>query len=626
VGANGSGKSTILAALNVFFRNQNAPTDTTTLQVEDFYLKRTSDPIVITVTFCDLSEDAMEDFRDYVRHDRLTVKAKAKWDDEQKRANVQQYGSRLVMPQFAPYFHADSSGKKAAELRSIYESLRDSYPDLPKVTTKGDMAAALREYEAANPSLCELMDSEDQFYGWSKGANRLAKHCQWVYIPAVKDSSEEQQEGRATALGQLLQHSIRTKVNFSPAIQTLREELEEKYQQMLERQQSVLAELAMSLQRRLREWSHPGALLDLQWHYDEDKGVVVNEPLARARVGEGAFVGELARLGHGLQRSFLVSLLQELATNSSDDQPTLILGFEEPEIYQHPPQARHLATVLEQLAGKDAQVLVTTHSPYFVSGRGVESVVLTRKMLQEGETTVHRVSYEEVSQRLALALGSNPAPPTVIMAAVEQIMQPSQNEIYFSTVPILVEGIEDVAFISTYLKLMDLWPEFRRYGCHFIVCGGKGPMSRPLAIALELSLPPFVIFDGDSDDTGQRKKHENDNGCLLALAGYTSASPNPEETYWAGDLVMWDTKIDDVVRTDIGPANWTVLERRVREEYSMTESVKSKNNILIAATLERAWKEGHRSESLQRLCTALIDHAARVHRTMIEELPVAMEA
>jgi len=48
-------------------------------------------------------------------------------------------------------------------------------------------------------------------------------------------------------------------------------------------------------------------------------------------------------MGHGLQRSYLLALLQELAGSEAPNAPTLILGCEEPELYQHPPQARHLA-------------------------------------------------------------------------------------------------------------------------------------------------------------------------------------------------------------------------------------------------------------------------------------------
>jgi len=44
-----------------------------------------------------------------------------------------------------------------------------------------------------------LLDDSAQFYGWTKGSNLLKKYIQWIYIPAVKDASTEQEEGSKTA-------------------------------------------------------------------------------------------------------------------------------------------------------------------------------------------------------------------------------------------------------------------------------------------------------------------------------------------------------------------------------------------------------------------------------------------
>jgi hypothetical protein len=624
VGANGAGKSAVLTALNVFFRNPDVPTNTTVLQREDFHLKDTTKPIEITVTFSDLSAEAMEDFKEYVRHGQLVVTVRATWDEQRQCAEVKQYGSRLVMKQFAPFFKADSEGAKAPELRTMYESLRKEFPELPTAQTKGAMATALRDFEQSHPELCVLVESEDHFYGWSKGANRLARHCQWVYIPAVKNPTDEQQESKNTALGQLLQRTIRSKIDFATPIAELRRELNTKYKELIDREQSVLAEISGSIQARLREWAHPGAKLELQWHYDQEKTVVVNEPFARISIGEGPFIGELARLGHGLQRSFIVTLLHELAMTGASGQPTLILGFEEPELYQHPPQARHLATVLEKLSTEGCQILITTHSPYFVSGRGFESIRFVRKAYPNGSTEVKSLTHEKLAESLAMALGEDPPPATSIMAVVEQIMQPSQNELFFSRVPILVEGVEDIAYVSTYLQMLGKWTEFRRYGCHFIVCGGKGQMSRPLAIAIGLGIPAFVIFDGDTNakDKGQRDANRRDNGCILSLCGHTGADPLSESNYWSGDLVMWSTNIGAVVRADVGEDYWESAEKRVRAEFSLTHGVNRKNALLIAATLEKLWGEGIRSLQLERLCTTILEHAARVHGPIVEESPL----
>ncbi len=611
VGPNGGGKSNVLTALNVFFRNtSSSATDVINLSEEDFYCKDVSTPIRITLTFADLSDEAAEELKAYYRQGKLIATAFARWSTETGTATVEQHGVRLVMKEFAPYFEADKAGEKVGELRKIYSDLGKKYADLSKNTVKGQMEAALREFEEDHPELCSLETSPDQFYGW-RGTNRLAPYIQWVYVPAVKDAATEQEEAKATALGQLLDRTIRSRVDFSEEIATLKTEVEKGYSSMLEKNQSVLEELSKSLESRLRDWSHTGSQLDLSWGYDPNKTLQVNEPFARVLIGERDFLGNIARVGHGLQRSFIVALLQEEATMNVEGRPTLLLGIEEPELYQHPPQARHFAQLLQTLSSDDVQPVVTTHSPYFVTGKGFEAIRMVRPRTTDSGTSVTQLTYEALTERLAEALEEDPAEPSTVMAQVEQIMQPSQSELFFTEVPVLVEGPEDVAFISTYLQLGAKWDEFRKLGCHFVVAVGKSNLSRPLGIAVGLGIPAFVIFDADGNEANaeQRKNHERDNRCLLRLCGGDANVPMPEETVWSENHVVWPTNIFDAISSDYGP-DWEVAENLARAERGLTTGIRRKNPLLIGATLEVLWNQSSRSKTLERLCDRILSFAS----------------
>lgn len=110
VGPNGSGKSTVMNALNVFFRQyRDSKTDLSKLSIDDFHHKNVDEPISITVTFKDLSDQAIQDLSDYVRQDRLIVTAKAEFDEGTERAEVKQYGNRLGMIEFKVWFEAEKS-------------------------------------------------------------------------------------------------------------------------------------------------------------------------------------------------------------------------------------------------------------------------------------------------------------------------------------------------------------------------------------------------------------------------------------------------------------------------------------------------------------------------------------
>ena len=381
VGPNGSGKSTVLTALNVFFRESDGlPTDLSQLDDEDFHCKDTDNPVKITVTFRDLSEEAKTDFSNYVRQDQLVVSSVAKFDEATGKADVKQFGQRLGMPAFADFFEALDEGKRVGELKEIYNQLGEKYEDLLAPGTKEAMIQALHEYEAERPDECELLQSEDQFYGWSRGANLLAKHIQWVYVPAVKDATAEQVEAKNSALGKLLARTVRSKTNFDEEVKELRSGMQQQYQELLDGNQSVLNEISESLQARLSEWAHPGARLRLQWKQDQDRSIRVEEPWAHILAGEGGFEGELARFGHGLQRSYLLALLQELSGTEAGESPTLILACEEPELYQHPPQARHLASVLNKLSQENSQVI-----PEATASDSCEGAFLTSRFLIQVE-------------------------------------------------------------------------------------------------------------------------------------------------------------------------------------------------------------------------------------------------
>ncbi len=534
VGPNGAGKSTVLTALNVFFREtENLPTDFSQPSQEDFHCKNTSVPIRITVTFGDLSEGAQGDFSDYVRQGQLVVTAAATFDEATGKAQVKQYGQRLGMKAASPFFEALDDGKKVGELKGIYNKIRDTYAELPAPGTKDAMKTSLRKFEAERPDECELIPSEDQFYGFSRGMNRLSRHVQWVYVPAVKDASSEQVEARNSALGKLLARTVRSKTNFADEIETLRTQMRERYQQLLDGNQTILDDISSALQIRISEWAHPDARLRLQWKQDPEKSVRVEEPLAHILAGEGDFEGELARFGHGLQRSYLLALLQELAGTDDAAGPTLILACEEPELYQHPPQARHLAAILNTLSLGNAQVIVSTHDPRFVSGQGFEDVRMIRKDPGHQCSVVAHVSFREITQAVAATTGDEPAKPEGLLVKIHQALQPSLNEMFFTRRLILVEGLEDIAYLTSYLNLLDKADEFRRLGCHIVAVNGKSELLQPLVIARQMRIPTYVIFDADADKpdkNGSQAKHKRDNRALLALLGKPKENPMPAQT------------------------------------------------------------------------------------------------
>src|SRR5699024_3160019 len=173
------------------------------------------------------------------------------------KADVKQYGNRLGMEEFRKFFEADKNGAKAPELKEIFKSFRDKYTEINSANSKADMISALHDYESENPDKCILIPSEDQFYGVTRGVNKLESHIQCIFVPAIKDATEESEESTRSALGQLLARTVRSKVSFDERIRELRNNVRNEYQKLLDAEQETLDDISGSLQNRLANWAHP---------------------------------------------------------------------------------------------------------------------------------------------------------------------------------------------------------------------------------------------------------------------------------------------------------------------------------------------------------------------------------
>lgn len=635
VGANGAGKSTVLFALNIFFRElQHGGVDVTRLVEEDFHKKNTTEPITITLTFSDLSPEAQADFAAYYRGGKLIITAEAVFDPGSQRAEVKQCGERMVMPEFAEFFKKQGDGVRVSDLKTIYGEIRASFTDMPAAATKDAMLQALRDYENSHPERCKPLRSKDEFYGFSKGANRLDKYVQWVYVPAVKDVSTEQTEGRNTALGRLLARTVRAKTQFAEHVDAIRQRAQADYQRLLQENQSVLQGLTTALQGRLTNWAHPEATIRLEWWQDPERAISIQEPAAQIIAGEDSFEGQLCRLGHGLQRSYLLALLQELAGADDATGPRLLLGCEEPELYQHPPQARHLFQVFQTLSESNTQVIVSTHSPLFVSGQMFEDVRLIQKDTLTKASRVASVTFDQIAATISAATGEAVIKPQGMRAKLQQALQANVNEMFFTQRLILVEGLEDVAYITAHLQLSDQWEVYRRLGCHMIHADGKEKIIQPLAIANAMGIRTIVVFDSDAEryaiNPGEdpechiartRPLHVRDNNAILRLSGITTPDPLPTKSVFTDRVVMWHSDIGSVVKEDIGAQDWQQFQAQADQELGQPGGLQ-KNGLQIALALSKAWDAGKRSKHLDELCEHILQLGAPVPASMPAPAPV----
>ena len=215
---------------------------------------------------------------------------------------------------------------------------------------------------------------------------------------------------------------------------------------------------------------------------------------------------------------------------------------------------------------------------------------------------------EAVAERIADISGDKPDKPAAQLARLHQALQPHLNEMFFSSKIIFVEGLEDVAYITSWLVLSNLWDEFRRHGAHIVPANGKSHLVEPIVVAQFLNIPVFVVFDADGniDNPSAKFKHEKDNKALLGVLNGDNTQPFPTSTVWDDKFVQWPTNLGDVFRSEVEKVEWDKAFGEATKGLGNPEGSFAKNTIHIGDHIALLHKNGNVPASLDRLCKEIM--------------------
>jgi predicted ATP-dependent endonuclease of OLD family len=252
--------------------------------------------------------------------------------------------------------------------------------------------------------------------------------------------------------------------------------------------------------------------------------------------------------------------------------------------------------------------MVCTHSPAFITGEGFENVRMVRFNPSTKQSRCKQLTFDTVADRIGTAKGEKPTKPAGMAAKLNQALQPALNELFFTKNLVLVEGLEDAAYVTSWMVLTDRWLEFRQKGLHIVPVNGKSYLAQPLVVAEGLGIPVFTVFDGDTDDAGHQVDHERDNQFLLKLLGGDAANSLPKDTIWDARYVIWPDNIGEVIKREIPADKLTAYENQANAMYGNAGGL-HKNSLQIAAKLQLALEDGIRPASLEKLCEAVLASA-----------------
>jgi predicted ATP-dependent endonuclease of OLD family len=582
IGRNGSGKSSLLHAILVFF------TLNARIKNEDFFNKNTLDPIEIEITFEDLTTEEKTIFGRYMENDKLVVLKTITYDEARCQPFEKYFSYMQQIPEFAEIRKIVGAKNKTDALKG----LKTKFADLENPRSEAQTLEIMQQYESKHPELLKKLQVEGTFLGARNvGGGSLDNYTKLLFLPAVKEASDEVQ-GKGSSINQLLDAVVLQKIQNREDLLNFKNEISDKIREKYSPDNlGGLEDVSRTITETLNRYA-PGSRLSLVWNPMQIPEVTL--PSVSTTVFEDEFGGDISNKGHGLQRALILTLLEYLALTLAAVKTApekvegaiekvkkpiridTILLIEEPEIYLHPTRARYLSKVLFDLAsagtGGDvwtscAQVVYTTHSPYFVGLDRFDSLRLCKKK-RNGEAAFTEIiwntleaaakRYEEICGRAVEKVVRDN-----FKVRTSNIMSQITNEGFFADLVVLVEGLSDVGLIW---KLQEkTGKNWDKIALSVIPAEGKEHIIRLKIILDGLKISNYTIFDKEVQTPRANKR-------LLKLMGEASEDLPQEKVHdtWAYNNLNLEEELKKALTIEKYEEIW----RQIQTELGCTDRIR----------------------------------------------------
>lgn len=481
IGPNGVGKSTILRALDWFFNNGTLADDDVTSGAGE---KRIS----VEVEFVGLTERDREKLVKYAIPGVDSVTIWKTWE----AGHEKQYGRGRACPEFLPL----RSGASATERRQLYNELRSTNPtfeDLPAANSDALVQAQLDQWEAAHPDALENVDvdSATHFFGFA-GQALMSGLFDYVMVTADLRANEQTQDTRGAILGRIIEQSI-DRAGAEADLAALAEKMQSEHAGIQKKHFDVqLKKLSSEMTSSVSALSSGRQVLVSA----QEPTLQPQKSQFKVSVWDEDTETRVDRQGHGFQRALLLSALRLLAEHGrgEGEEGVICLAIEEPELFQHPLQARNFARVLRELAvdpNQGVQVAYATHSPYFIEPKSFHQIRRVRRLGggSQGSVQVLGSDLDSVLARITPYVKEE-----VVRRQLDGVCMGCLAEALFTERVLLVEGSTDRGVFGGSAErtkcLLD-------NGACVAECGGKQSVLLPFVVLEKLGIPALVVVDND---------------------------------------------------------------------------------------------------------------------------------
>jgi CRISPR-associated exonuclease Cas4 len=490
IGENNHGKSNFFYALDLLLSSAVKGVDP-----RIYFNHDTSRPVVLTARFEELTPAELDKLQPWTVDGRLTISKEYAFDTS-GRATVDYYAlMRVPEEEWLDEDFADYSKRQVVGKLPIASYL----PQTERITKEAYQRAVQKFKEEHADEIRYRIERRKNPAGYKQVLDGYLPEL--YLVPAVRDIADETKAATTTTLlGRVLRVVVQRIARQNPAFQELQQAVEN-LKRLIEgeKPEDKIAEVRELESRLTKELSTWGVGVNISVEVPDIEQVF---RLGTTVTLDDGLQTDVSRKGHGLQRSLLFALIRVWAAESrrstEEDEGTVrersnIFAFEEPELFLHPQIARATYDALKEISATD-QVLLCSHSPYFVNLEDYKHIAIIRKASVDTGTKAFRVTTD-------LFEGEGERKKRFTMM---QFFNPDRNELFFARKVVLVEGPTEKAALPALA---------RRLGCFdhrvsVIDCGGKNNLILYMTVLNAFSIPYLVLHD---EDAGPEAEKENES-------------------------------------------------------------------------------------------------------------------
>ncbi len=450
------------------------------------------------------------------------------------------FNEKTDFPKFRPNFQTEDN-ESWIEIEYLltedeYNNLRYEYRNPGKIlkVRKYLKGSKVRPNQSNIYGYENSILSENLFYG-AKNISE-AKLGTVVYIPEVSKTDETLKLSGPSPLRNMLTFVMKRVVKTSDSFGNLNEAFEvfnSKFKGEESKDGFSLSKLREEINDSLKEWevelrleinpiSPEDIIKNLVSHYTIDKNL--DKEI------------DIGCLGQGLQRHLIYTLLKispqykekKIYEKKEFSLDLNLILFEEPEAFLHPSQQESLDFSLKALSLEEGQqVIISTHSPIFVSNNINDIPSLIKLKRENGITNIFQVSEntqnkiisgnnelaqllrnklkdasvgDDTKKRIKHILGDTDDATRMEEESIRYLLWLDAERCcaFFADIVLICEGATEKVFID-YLR-RNKWDDIREKRIYVLDTMGKFNIHRYMNLFKELGINHSVLADRDEDE------------------------------------------------------------------------------------------------------------------------------